>query len=391
MIVEDSSVVREMLRYLIGRDSRLEVAACVHSGEEALRLLGDVCPDVISLDIRLPGINGLETAQQIMATRPTPIVVVSGSVEAEDLHISMNALRAGALAVVQKPVGVSHRDYQLVADELCTQLALMSRVKVIRQRIDRGLRFGGHGKGLGARGKEIGVSSQGLGDADAQADGGASNTPADFACKGQTSASARSRRCAGIDGEPFTVLGIAASTGGPGALQTVLSGLGPDFPLPIVVVQHIADGFSAGLVSWLDGVVPCFRVKMAGDGESLKPGNVYVAPSGRHLQLVNQRLALNDGAMVSGQRPSATVLFQSMARSLGSAAIAALLTGMGDDGAIGLKAIHEAGGHTIAEDASTAVVFGMPRVAAQLGAVSEMLPLDKIGNRLRELIFSFKV
>src|SRR3954470_2996775 len=130
MIVEDSLVVREFLRYIIGRDARLEVTAAVGSAEEALRVLHRVSPDVISMDIRLPGMNGFEATQRIMAEKPTPIVVVSASVESEDLKISMNALRAGALAVVEKPVGTSHAAYELLAGRICTQLAIMSRVKV---------------------------------------------------------------------------------------------------------------------------------------------------------------------------------------------------------------------------------------------------------------------
>ena len=142
LIVEDSRVARELLIHLIGRDPRLEVAGAVASGEEALRVLEALSPDVISMDIRLPGINGFEATQRIMAQKPTPIVVVSASVQAEDLNISMNALRVGALAVVEKPVGLSHRDYEALAGRLCGQLANMSQVRVVRQRIDRGLSFG---------------------------------------------------------------------------------------------------------------------------------------------------------------------------------------------------------------------------------------------------------
>src|SRR5712692_4851085 len=142
MIIEDSAVVRQFLEYVIRRDPRLEVVAAVGTAEEALGILERVSPDVISMDIRLPGMYGFEATQRIMATRPTPVVVVSASVEAEDLKISINALRAGALAVVEKPVGTRHEDYESLAERLCTQLAIMSQVKVVGQRIDRGLRFG---------------------------------------------------------------------------------------------------------------------------------------------------------------------------------------------------------------------------------------------------------
>ena len=156
LIVEDAPVVRQFLEYLIQRDPRLEVAASVGTAEEALRLLERMAPDVISMDIRLPGMNGFEATQRIMATRPTPIVVVSASVESGDLNIAINALRAGALAVVEKPVGTSHADYEALAERLCTQLAIMSQVPVIRQRIDRGLRFP---EGRGARGDGQGTNS----------------------------------------------------------------------------------------------------------------------------------------------------------------------------------------------------------------------------------------
>jgi two-component system chemotaxis response regulator CheB len=349
--VEDSAVVREMLCYLIGNDHRLEVAACAGSGEEAIRLLARVRPDVISLDIRLPGMNGLEMTRRVMADHPTPIVVVSSAVESEDLQISINALRAGALSIVEKPVGLKHCDYARLAEQLCGQLALMSRVKVIRQRIDRGLRFGEPEEDLRPNSSDP--------------------SPAAPLPEGRRGA--------------YEILGIAASTGGPAAMQTVLTALGPNFPLPILLVQHIADDFSNGFVSWLGGVVRPLPVKMAKGGEQPRAGSVYVAPADRHLEFVDGCLALTKSPKISGQRPSATVLFQSMARSLGSAALAVVLTGMGDDGAIGLKDIYDAGGRTIAEDSSTAVVYGMPKAAAELGAVGNMLPLDRIGPRLREI------
>src|SRR6266853_1857100 len=134
MIVEDSRPVREMLEYIIGRDPRLEVVASVNSAEDALRKLHQAAPDVISMDIRLPGMNGFEATQRIMSERPTPIVVLSASVECEDMRVTMNALQAGALTVLEKPVGTSSAEYEALAERLCTQLAIMSQVKVVRRR-----------------------------------------------------------------------------------------------------------------------------------------------------------------------------------------------------------------------------------------------------------------
>jgi two-component system chemotaxis response regulator CheB len=340
MIVEDSHVVREFLRHVIARDPRLEVAAAVDSAEEALRLLEHVSPDVISMDIRLPGMNGFEATQQIMARKPTPIVVVSASVEAEDLKISMNALRAGALAVVEKPVGARHQDYESLAGRLCAQLVNMSQVKVIRQRIDRGLRFGAERP---------------------------APAPENVFRPG-----------------PFALLGLVVSTGGPQALTRLLPTLPRDFPLPILLVQHITACFLDGFASWLSGVSP-YPVRVAREGERPAAGTVYLAPANRHLEVQGDRLWLTQAAPVCLQRPSGTVLFRSMARSLGPRALGVLLTGMGEDGAEGLKEVRDRGGYTIAEDEATAVVYGMPAAAVRLGAVCESLPLEEIAPRLAAL------
>lgn len=346
MIVEDSRVVREFLKYVIGRDPRLEVAAAVESGEEALRILDRVSPDVISMDIRLPGMNGFEVTQQIMRRKPTPIVVVSASVEADDLKISMNALRAGALAVVEKPVGTSHQDYESLSERLCTQLAIMSQIKVVRQRIDRGVTFGPK----------------------------RADQPTSFP-------GTISRGSPG----PFQVLGLVASTGGPNALAKLLGALPPSFPLPVLLVQHITACFLDGFASWLDSISP-LRVQVAQEGEPALPGKIYLPPADRHLQLDGRRLRLDRGEFVCLQRPSGTVLFQSMARSLGAGALGVLLTGMGEDGAEGLRQIRQSEGYTIAEDESTTVVYGMPAAAVRLGAVCESLPLSEIAPRILELV-----
>ena len=345
LIVEDSTVVRRFLEHLIQSDPRLEVAASVGTAEEALNILHRVSPDVITMDIRLPGMNGFEATQRIMSLKPTPIVVVSASVEAEDLKISMNALRAGALAVVEKPVGMNHEDYQLLAQRLCSQLVNMSQVKVIRQRIDRGLRFGPP--------KET-RSPQILGQALAQGPG------------------------------PFRMLGIVTSTGGPQALTAVLGSLPKNFPLPILVVQHITDSFLDGFVTWLNSVLP-LPVQLAQDREVPQAGHIYLPPADRHLRVEGGLLRWDRSPPVCSQRPSGTILFQSMARSLGPTGLGVLLTGMGEDGAEGLQALREAGGYTLAEDASTAVVYGMPAAAVRLGAVCESLPLHEIAPQILAL------
>ena len=343
MIVEDSPTMRMLLEGIIGDDPRLEVAASVASAEEALRVLAQVSPDVISLDIRLPGMNGFQATRRIMAERPTPIVVVSASVEADDLKISMNALDAGALSVVEKPGGTSGAEHVALAQRLCRQLVIMSEVPVIRQRNQaRADRAGTHG------------------------------------------ASARPATLAAPRSANYEALGVVASTGGPNAVLAILRELGSGYPLPILLVQHITPSFLPGFVAWLDESCP-LKTVVARDGETVRPGYVYVPTAERHLELDGTRLRLTDGAPVSSQKPSGTVLLRTLARSLGPRALAVLLTGMGDDGAEGLLAVRMAGGHTIAEDESTAVVYGMPAVAARIGAVDEMLPLHRIAGRLKEI------
>ena len=339
LIVEDSLVVRELLKHIIGSDDRFQVLAAVESAEQCLQLLETEAPDIISLDIRLPGMNGLDATLQIMSKRPTPIVVVAAQVDDDELNIAMNALRAGALSVVEKPVGVTNVAFESMAARLCTQLAIMSQVKVVRQGIDRGLRFGT----------------------------GEQPPPKPVMRPGS-----------------YSMVGIVSSTGGPQALVQLLSGLGADFPLPILLVQHITSSFLDGFVSWLSSTTP-FQVKIAKEDERPLPGHVYVAPVDQHIALVHGCLSILDSPPVCGQKPSGSVLFNSLARELGSKAVGVVLTGMGADGSDGLNDIFKAGGYTIAEDSSTCVVFGMPSAAQKIGAVREMLPLPIIATRLRDL------
>lgn len=334
LIVEDSPVVREHLRRIISADSRFTVAGMAGSGEEALELVDSVSPDVISMDIQLPGMQGFEATRQIMAHRPTPIVVVSG-IGSEEVGLTMQALKAGALAVVEKPVAATHQDYDAMASRLCTQLAIMSEVTVIRQR------------------------------------------PV-FA--GVPAPSVPDRRLPG----PYRVLGVGTSTGGPSALMQLLSGLGAAFPVPVLVVQHMAPGFMDGFASWLSGVIP-LPIHIVTGPTPLVGGRVYLAASNRHLIVDGNRAMPDDSPAVGNHRPSADTLFASLARSAGPAGIGVLLTGMGDDGAAGLRELRAAGGFTIAEDASTAVVYGMPGAAVRAGAVCESLPLGEIADRVLEL------
>jgi two-component system chemotaxis response regulator CheB len=333
LVVEDSPVVQQLLRHVIDSDSRLRVVGVAADAAEAVNKIVALKPDVVTMDIRLPRMNGFEATRWIMRDHPLPIVVVASNIDDRSLNISMNALRAGALSVVAKPGGTELSDYQAVAAHLCTQLVIMSEVKVVRQ----------HGR----------------------------RAPAPVARLQLPQA-------------PVSVVGLVASTGGPGALSRILAGLPAGFSVPVLVVQHMGAPFMGGFAHWLGTLSP-LPVKVAADGELVRAGRVYVAPGDTHLTLVDGFVRLNKDPPVQGQRPSGDVLFGSMALSKGARGVGVLLTGMGEDGARGLAALRQAGGYTIAEDRSTAVIWGMPGAAVALDAAVEVLPVDAIAPRLRQL------
>lgn len=332
MIVEDSAVVRRLLTHIINSDPRLTVAAAVTSGEEGIAALSSVQPDVISMDIRLPGIDGLETTRRVMADRPTPIVVIAASA-GHDIDISMAALSAGALAVVEKPVGVSHTDYSGVAERICTQLRIMSQVAVVRHRL-------------------------------------------------RTAPRERAAPARPLSARPRLIV-CGASTGGPQALLTLLGGLPAGLPAPMLLVQHMGASFMPGFVRWLDGVVPQ-PVGPAQDGEIPESGAIFVAPGDRHLRLDRQgRMRITADAPVRGQRPAVTTLFESAAEHFGAAAAGIVLTGMGEDGAPGVRALLETGAPVLAEDETSAIVYGMPAAAVREGATP--MPLNQLAAGLLAL------
>lgn len=343
MVIEDSPTIRGFLCEIIARDPRLELCAVASSGEEGLRLLQRIRPDVVSLDIQLPGIDGLQVAERIMADKPTPIVVVAASGAVGEQTLSMRALASGALSVVEKPRVSSPAEYEILASRICTQLAIMSQVRVVRQRFRRTDR----------------VSA------------GAETPP-------QGPAARTSR------GSP-KVLAVVASTGGPPALVKLFDGLGADFPLPILLVQHVSPAFNQGFSSWLASAVP-FAVELVASASTLRPGVIYLAHADHHLRATVSAAWTSKDEPVQGQRPSGSVLFHSVAEAFGEDALGVLLTGMGEDGADGLLALRLAGGYTVAEHESTTVVHGMPAAAERLQAVCESLPLPEIAPRLKELV-----
>lgn len=339
LVVDDSKTMRELIGIVLESDPGLHVIGKAGNGEEAIRLCDYLQPDVITMDIRMPLMNGYEAIQHIMAEFPCPIVVCTTTMSDKEMNISFMAIEAGALAVIGKPSGLPGED--LAADELIATVKAMADVKVIRRR-----------RWLKKDQQPVRLSPQ-----------------------------------PGIDHAVDTQLvAIGASTGGPPAIQKILCGLGYALPVPILVVQHITPGFVVGLARWLNETTPSL-VAVAQEGEYLEPGRVYLAPDSHHMEItVSNLVALKSTKAVNRHRPSITITFESVARVMADRAVGVLLTGMGEDGARGLETMIKAGAYTIAQDEASSIVFGMPKVAIELRAVTEVLPLDQIAPRLELLV-----
>ncbi len=339
LIAEDSPTARTYLKQLLSEAPDLEVVGEAHDGEEAVRFTHELKPDVVTMDIHMPQLDGLAATRRIMAEVPTPVVVVSGLL-AHDVDLSLQAIASGALAVVPKPPARNAKDFATRRHELLTTIKAMAEVKVVARR-----------------------------------DHLRSTQPA------RPVVSKRARP---------QLIAIGASTGGPSALQRVLSALPADFPVPIVIVQHMPDEFISGLVRWLDKSTP-LSVQLAQHGMPLQAGMVVVATGSAHC-LVERR----DGDLVivlardeSGEeryQPSVNLLFESVREACGRDAVGVLLTGMGSDGAEGLARLQEAGALTIVQDALSSTVHGMPDAALKRNPAHEVLPLSDIPTRFIDLL-----
>ena len=346
LVVEDSLTVRRRLVEVLSGDPALTVVGEATDGKQAIDLCLRLRPDVVTMDMMLPMMSGLSATEYIMAHCPTPILVVSSSLNRGELFKTYEALAAGAVEVLDKPTG-DEVDGAWEANLLAT-VKLVSRIRVITHPRGRLAQLG--------QSRDTGTLPP------------ASTTPPH-----------------GSRG--FELVAIGASTGGPGAILDVLRGLRQPFPLPILFVLHIGEPFALAFADWLDGQTE-MRVAYARDGDRLAAGagRVTMAPPDRHLVLEGDRLRLTRDPMRHSCRPSVDTLFESVARSAGAAAIGVLLTGMGRDGASGLLDLRRAGGHTIAQDEASSVVYGMPREAMLLGAVERQLPADQIGQTLSDLV-----
>lgn len=335
LVVEDSITVRRVLCDALSSDPELEVVGEAGDGARAIALCEQLRPDVITLDMMLPVMTGLAATEQIMAHCPTPILIVSASTNRGELFRTYEALAAGAVDVLEKPTGEEPSgEWETLFRHT---VKLVSRVRVITH-------LRGRARVLRAAALPDGPTPSGS----------------------------------------VELIALGASTGGPGSLVEILRALPAPFPLPIVVVLHIATAFGTAFAEWLDAQTE-HRVELATDGARLAPGLVFMAPPDRHLIVERGRLRLSDSAERHSCRPSVDVLFESLATDMGGRVAACLLTGMGRDGAGGLLAVRRAGGITVAQDEATSVVYGMPREAVELGAAQHVLGLGEIGSFLAGL------
>lgn len=336
LVVDDSSVVRDVLTAMLESDPEITVIGTASHGDEAVALTAELKPDLVTMDLKMPRMDGMEATERIMAFHPTPILIVSSYVDREGMYSHLDALAAGALDVVQKPTEVPNAAWQPLARTLIDKVKALSRVPVITH------------------------------------------------LQGRTKQRARRRPvAAGV--EAVEVVGIGVSTGGPSVLKQILSALPPEFAVATLIVQHITEGFMQGLLEWLQPVcqVP---LRIAADGEAVRAGEIVFAPEAAHLLVSSdRRLRLSDAAPINGHRPSADVLLKSLAAVYGRRAAGMVLTGMGTDGAVGLRDIRQAGGVTIAQTQDTCVVFGMPRAAIELGAAEHALSPAEIAESLLAL------
>jgi two-component system, chemotaxis family, protein-glutamate methylesterase/glutaminase len=342
LVVEDSPVARELLCYILNSDPEIQVIGEAGDGEEAFEFLARKKPDVITMDIYMPRMDGFEVTRRIMETTPVPIIIVSANYEPGEVEMSFRALEEGALTILQKPPGIGHPDFEKQAWKIIYTVKTMSEVKLIK-RLPRYRR--------------------------------------EKAAPPVTPEVDRVLAPAEIK-----LVAIGGSTGAPPVIQMILSRLSKDFPVPVVLVQHISPGFIKGMIQWLNDTTG-FSTLLATHGERLLPGRAYFAPDGFQIGVENGgSIVLKKDPPEHGLCPSVSYLFRSVAGAFGKKAVGVLLTGMGTDGSAELKLMRESGAVTIAQDKESSIVHGMPGKAIELGGARYELNPGEIATMLVELV-----
>jgi two-component system, chemotaxis family, protein-glutamate methylesterase/glutaminase len=342
LVVEKSSAFLTLLVNILNSDPRIQVIGTAQSSDGAMELLARESPNVILMDIALSESNAFEATRRIMETRPVPIVICGDSDNPRETIGTFRLMEAGAVAWVDKPIGKTGNEFNVAMAEMVQTIKLMSEVIVVRRWAPRRHRKTSAGSVIAPPSRQPASGVQ--------------------------------------------IIGIGASTGGPLVLQSILAGLPKDFPVPVLIVQHISRGFLAGMVEWLDQTTG-LKVHVAAHGMVPLPGHVYLAPDDLHMTMGDSRIALSAAETEYGSRPSVAHLFRSLT-AFAAGAVGVLLTGMGRDGALELGQMKACGAFTIAQDRETSVVHGMAGEAIALGATCCVLPADKIAPALVDAVNS---
>jgi two-component system chemotaxis response regulator CheB len=341
LIAEDSPSVREFLTYILSADPELKIVGTAENGEEAIEGVTRLKPDIVTMDIHMPKMDGFEATRRIMETQPTPIVIVSGSSSVREVSTALHTLEVGALAIVPRPYGLGHPEYAATAKDLVQMVKLMAGVKVVK------------------RWPKHQIKTNPL----------------------PPTAISTYSRVTGIE-----IIAMGGSTGATNVFQTILRGLVGDFHLPVLIVQHMANGFMQGFSEWLTNTT-AFPTSVALDGERLLPGHAYVAPERFHMGInTERRIIYVAGDPENGALPSVSYLFRSVTQVCGNRAVGVLLSGMGKDGAKELKMMKDQGAVTIAQDEKSSVVWGMPGEAVRIGGACKVLPSGQIAPALISLL-----
>lgn len=337
LILEDNAVVQKFYEKAVANLDFVELVGIASNGEEGLKLLHSKDPDVILCDLNMPIMDGFEFTRRAMMEKPKPILIVSDLVQDEDISNRFKVLELGAIDVLPKPKAGGSIDW--LAGDLERKINILKGVIVFSRK---------SGNGKNSHSQEQASDSNSL----------------------------RSNQR-----DRVQLVAIGASTGGPQAFQKIFSEMDPNFSIPIVCVQHISEGFTNSLVSWLSSSSK-LKIKLAQEGDILQSGLIYFPPDGLHISIENHRIHLDPEKGSHRHKPSVNYLFDSVAKQFGARAAGVLLTGMGEDGAEGLLKMRQTGAYTIAQDEFTSIVYGMPRVAKEKGAALEILPIEKIAQRL---------
>ncbi len=344
LIVEDSPSVSEIIKAILESDDEIEVVATVKSGIDAVNFVQNNKVDVVTMDYYLEGeMDGLEATKEIMHTSPVPIVIMSSSFKSKNAKDIFRALEAGALSIFDKPHSFDSEDFENYAEKFIKFIKMLSGVQVIKRK----------NSSLFTPTEQVKIEIVPNSD--------------DYELK------------------KIRLIAFGASTGGPQTLKTILSGISENYPLPIVIVQHITEGFIESMVNWLNEKCS-IKLKIGEDNEEIKPGVVYFAPDDRHMTVTEQfKIRLNDSPPIHSCKPSVSKLFESINLNITPDVVGILLTGMGKDGAEELKRMKDKGAITIAQDEESSIVYGMPKEAVKLRGATYVFNPNKIVEYLNKI------